>query len=80
MHLTSQSRILLRRLAVSPSFTTISVLTLAIGISANLAIFTIVNAVLLRPLPLPDADRLVDLSHAAPGLVQFDELPMSDAL
>ena len=76
----TQLRILLRRLAASSGVTTISVVTLAIGISANIAIFSIVNAVLVRPLPVPDSDRLVILEHTAPGLVQLDGLPMSDAL
>ena len=80
MSLSSQLRLFFRRLRASPGFTLLSLLTLAIGVGANLAIFAIVNAVLLRPLPIPDSERLVILRHAAPGLAQLDELPMSDAL
>lgn len=52
----------------TPSFTLIAVLTIGLGIGAATAVFTVVNGVLLRPLPYPDADRLVDLQHLAPGL------------
>jgi len=54
-----------RRLARSPPFTIASILTLALAIGANTAIFAVVERVLLNPLPYPDSDRLVDLDHGA---------------
>jgi predicted permease len=60
-------------------FTAISLVTLAIGIGANAAIFSVIEGILLKPLPYPHPERLIALWHTAPG-VNIDELNMAPSL
>src|SRR5579871_3734435 len=61
-------RHVLRRLVRTPMFTAIAAVTLALGIGANSAIFSVVNGVLLKPLPFPHPDELITVNHSAPGV------------
>src|SRR5580658_7717355 len=59
---------LLRRLRRSPMFAVVTLLTLAIGIGANTAIFSVLDGVLLKPLAYPHAEQLIAIDHRAPGV------------
>jgi len=59
-------RYALRGMLTKPAFSAIVLATLALGIGANVAIFSVVNGVLLRPLPYPQADRVVQIEHVEP--------------
>jgi predicted permease len=58
----------LRSLRRQPAFAAVIIVTLALGIGANIAIFGLVNAMLLRPLPFPESDRLVSINHIYPSV------------
>ena len=65
---THRLREMIRRLARTPGFASVAVITIALGIGANTAIFSVINGVLLKPLPYPKPDELVGMWHAAPGI------------
>ncbi|MGH9329801.1 MAG: ABC transporter permease, partial [Vicinamibacterales bacterium] len=70
-------RFAVRQFAKNPGFTVVAVLTLALGIGANTAIFSVVNGVLLRPLPYPDPDALVRVHEVVPQWGRFSVAPAS---
>lgn len=67
-----------RTLLRSPGFVLTAALTLAVGIGGTVAIFSIVNGILLKPLPYPQPERLVSVGHTAPG-AGYDKVPQSIA-
>lgn len=76
--LSSQLRQIVRRLARAPMFTIITLITLGAGVGANIAVFSVVEGVLLKPLPYPHPESLAGVWHTAPGL-NIDLLNMAPA-
>jgi hypothetical protein len=60
----------LRQLAAKPGFAVAAILTLALGIGANTAVFSVLNGYLLKPLPYPDGEDLVIINGSFPGAHQ----------
>src|SRR6202041_3076948 len=67
-----QLRQVLRRLGRAPLFTAVTLITLAVGVGANTVIFSVVEGVLLKPLPYPHAEQLIGVWHTAPGIGMKD--------
>ena len=63
-----QFKLVLRRLRRAPLFTAITLITLAAGVGANTVVFSVLEGVLLKPLPYPHAEQLIGVWHSAPGL------------
>src|SRR5580704_147525 len=70
-------RYALRGLARSPGFTVVAVTSLALGIGANTAIFSLMNAIMLRLLPVAEPSRLVELLFKAPSQDHFDAFSLA---
>src|SRR5262245_57681452 len=68
----------IRRLARAPMFTVVTLMTIAIAIGANAAVFSVIEGVLLKPLLYPNSEELVSIWQKAPGHVQELELSPAD--
>src|SRR5438046_1970178 len=69
---------IVRRLARAPMFTGVTLLTIAVAIGANAAVFSVINGVLLKPLSYPDSEQLVGVWLNAPGF-NMEKLELSPA-
>ena len=76
MEFKNEVRRVFLRLGRTPMFTLIMLITLAAAVGANTAVFSVIEGVLLKPLPYPHSDELVGIWHTAPGL-NLDEVNMS---
>jgi len=74
-----QFRQVLRRLRRAPAFAAVTLITLAVGVGANTLIFSVLEGVLLKPLPYPQAERLIGVWHTAPG-IGVKDLNMSPSI
>src|SRR6266513_2003275 len=72
----SQLKHVLRRLGRAPMFTAITLITLSAGVGGNTVVFSVLEGVLLKPLPYPKPDELIGVWHTAPG-IQLKDFNMS---
>ena len=73
---TTQLRQVVRKLGRAPMFTAVTLVTIALGVGANTAVFSVIEGILLKPLPYPHSEELLSVSHVAPG-INMRELPMA---
>ena len=71
----SQLRQVLRRLVRTPMFTAVTLITLAAGVGANTVVFSVLEGILLKPLPYPHSEQLVVITHKAPGIGGAGDFP-----
>jgi predicted permease len=76
VELTTQLKQVLRRLKRAPMFTLVTLITLAAGVGSTIAVFSVLEGVLLKPLPYPHPEQLVGVWHTAPGL-NIDDVNMA---
>jgi len=72
----TQLRQVLRKLGRAPMFTAVTLVTIALGVGANTAVFSVIEGILLKPLPYPHPEQLLSVSHVAPG-INMRELAMA---
>src|SRR5882757_5744626 len=73
-YFSTQLRQVLRRLGRTPMFTAVTLITLAAGVGANTVVFSVLEGILIKPLPYSHPEQLVSVAHSAPG-VNIKELP-----
>ena len=64
----TQLRQVLHKLGRTPTFTAVTLVTIALGVGANTAVFSVIEGILLKPLPYPHSEQLLSVSHVAPGI------------
>src|SRR5689334_14450896 len=76
MEFQTQLKQVLRRLVRTPMFTAVTLITLAAGVGANTVVFSVLEGILLKPLPYSHSEQLVNITHTAPGLnASISDLP-----
>src|SRR5580765_4400131 len=71
----TQLKQVLRRLVRTPMFTAVTLITLAAGVGANTVVFSVLEGILLKPMPYPSPEQLVVITHKAPGIGSAGDFP-----